>query len=422
MINQEIINSISAYFTDENGEIENNLYLEQYNSSKDLSKERVKAVFEQHLGIELSDPLGEVQPDGVLLHVDDSPITVWSIAQDRWLIVYDSSIDRSRRNRISSLENRVGWLLDVWVPSSIVDNLYKEFSPEDESVTIERTWDPYYIYQNDSDIPENLRNYYADNLTEFVEQEIEFNLKTPQFMVDKALDEGVEEELIEKSEISKSRFTYSPEDDGIRQDGAIQSPAGKSSKVTVRNGGQVVHRSGSLAATQDLMTEIDSGTHLYDEFEEVIPDIGHEKYESGIVDTVYRDEGGVLKVTFEEKEFNEEASIKLSNLLTTGQKDVDLHGVIKRRGDLWFYASTHMAYDEGEYEILFTDEVTSRDGAQSSNKATVYIKPINATTSGLVYLYRKLNEKYDSRTSFSLEEQLPVDQVISSENEMGEEA
>ena len=421
MINQEIIESIEAYFTDSDGEIDSYLYFEQYNSSKDITKERVRSVFEQHLGEELSEPLGEVQPGGVLVHVNDSPIIVWSIAQDRWLVVYDSSIDRPLRDKISSLDGRVGWLLDVWVPSEIVDRLYKEFSPEDESVTIERTWDPYYIYQSDSDIPENLRNYYSDNLNEFVEQEIEFNLKTPQFMVDKALDEGVEEDLIEKSEISKSRFTYSPEDDGIRQDGSVQSPAGESSKVTVRNGGQVVHRSGSLTATQDLMTEIDSGTHLYDEFEEVIPDIEHEKYESGIVDTIYRDEGGVLKVTFEEKEFDEEASIKLSNLLTIGQNDVDLHGVIKRRGDLWFYASTHMAYDEGEYEILFSKDVTS-EGDVQSDKATVYIKPVNSTTSGLVYLYRKLNEKFDSRTSYSFEEQLPVSQVTLPESEMGEEA
>jgi len=420
MIDQEIIESIRAYFT-EDGEIENFLYFEQFNSSKSLSKERVRTIFEDYLGIEITDPLGSVQREGVKLRIGDSPVIIWSIAQDRWLVVYDSSIDRSLRDKLSSLDNRVGWLLDVWVPSETVDRLYKEFSPEDESVTIERTWDPYYIYQNDSEIPENLRNYYADNLTEFVEQEIEFNLKTPQFMVDKALDEGVEEDLIEKSEISKSRFTYSPEDDGIRQDGAIQSPAGESSKVTVRNGGQVVHRSGSLTATQDLMTEIDSGTHLYDEFEEVIPELEREEFESGIVDTIYHNEGGVLKVTFEEKKFNEEASIKLSNLLTIGQNDVDLHGVVKRRGELWFYASTHMAYDEGEYDILFTNEAASEGGTQSPNKPAVYIKPVNATTSGLVYLYRKLNEKFDSRTSYYLEDKLPISQVISSQADAGGE-
>lgn len=418
LISTQIQSTLEAYFEDEIESADRNIYFEQYHASKELKPDILSSLFSEELGRELVTEPTTIDPNGFSVKIDAKPILIWPISESRWLFAYTSDLNRRIRDQLSSLDKRISWLLDVWIPSDIVNDIYSQYSPQEGSINLERRWDPYYIYQRTSDIPDNLAKYYNENINEFVEQEIEFNLKTPQWMADEALKEGMQEDLIEKSEISKTRFTYAPERDLARSDGGAQAELGQSN-VTVRNGGQIVHRTGEISATYNLMNQFDTEQHLYSEFEEVVPQQEYTQHDSGIVDLSHYDRGRVLEVVFDKKPFDEEAHIKLSNLLTVGQSDVKIHGVVKNRGELWFVTSTHMAYEGGEYEILFagTDSPNSQlDGEQN---AALYIKPISASTEGLVYLFHKLREKFDSRTTHQIIDQLPFDRV--SLNEGGEE-
>lgn len=400
---------IYDHFKEEIDSKDRYLYFRNVYSSKELSKENISKIIDEAITGEISTPPKQTLEKGLYFEVDDTPVVFWDMGQSEWLLVYSSRLESKNRNKLDNISDRLGWLLDVWVPSDVVDDLYHEFSPDDEKVNIERTWDPYYIYQRTSDIPDSLQNYYNDNINEFVQQEIEFNLKTPQWMVDQALTEGVQEDLLEKSEISKSKFTFRSPEGKIRQDGGIQSQP--KSKVTVKQGGQFVHRSGSVEATFDMMDEVKSKNRVTDEFEGLIPSRGYDEKEEGILDLSSYRQGGVLQVIFKKKEFNEEASIKLSNLLTVGQSDVELHGVIKKREELRFFAESHMSFDDGEYEVLFSGEDSPPFEPEFDQHACVYIKPISGTTPGLEYLYRKLGEKFDSRITHRRVSGLPLEEL-----------
>jgi hypothetical protein len=408
MLNYNIRDTIEAYLEEALDSSERNIYFEQFHSSKSLTPERVSDLLANKLSCEISSEPDELEGGAIITRVKKAPLIFWELSGDRWLIVYSSSLDRRVRDRLSNLSKKCSWILDVWVPSEIVNELYHENSPKHEDVNIERKWDPYYIYQRTSDIPDNLLEYYNENINEFVEQEIEFNLKTPQWMVDQALKEGVQEDLLEKSEIEWSRFTYTA-DEELRQDGGVLSQP--ESTVTVRGGGQVVHRSGTIDATYDLLSTIDSKNDLLSKFDSIVPEHSFEEKKEGIVTPKSFREGSVLKITFEKKEYNEEASIKLSNLLTVGQADVKIHGVIKDRGDLWFLTNSYMTYDGSEFEILFTSEEDPPFQNEYRKHASLYVRPISGTTAGLVYLYHKLKEKFDSRTDYEIVEQVPIAEV-----------
>lgn len=409
MISQELREVVSAYFRDEI-ESRKNLYFEQYHSSKPLDQELVEDLFTDYLSQELRNPPGKIDQGGISVRIDESPILFWEASRERLVIVYSSDISRSLRRGLSDLQKKVGWIIESSIGSEIVDNLYHEFSPDDESVNIERKWDPYHIYKRNSDIPDNLQKYYSDNIKEFVEQEIEFNLKTPQWMVEDALKEGVQEELLDKSETSKSRFVFDSMKRGVRQDGGAVADTGTAS-VTVRRKGQVVHRAGNPGATFDMIKEIEDREETLDDFEEVLPKREYSETDSGIRTLSSYEPAKALRVVFRKKEFNEEASIKLSNLVTVGQNDVDLHGVIESRGDLWFFAKVHSVYDEGEYEVLFVGEDCPEFDSGFDQHAVVYIKPNSGTASGLRYIFRKLSEKFDSRVTREVVEQVPYEVV-----------
>lgn len=409
---KEIGDVVRAYFN-ESIEEGRYIYFQQVRSAKELTIQNVEDVLEKVGFTEYSEP-GEIE-EGAMTRIDSQPILFLELPEERWLVVY-SSEKRALRRRLEKISDKVGWILDVWIPSETVDRLYQEFSPEKESVNIERKWDPYYIYQRASDVPDNLQDYYAENIDKFVEQEIEFNLKTPKWMVNDALEEGVQEDLLEKSEIAKSRFTYEADESLVGDGGTvIETPQ---SGVTVRNSGEVVHRSGEPEATLDLLNQIeqDSGS-VYQQFNEVVPHREYNKNDAGIYRITSFSPGKALKIVFEEKSYDEEASITLSNLLTVGQDDVEIHGVIKKRGsqrdDLWFLTESYTPFDEGKYKILYT----SPQNGDNTDRAAVYIEPVTCTTSGLIYVYQKLKEKFDTRTSSEVVNSLPLEHLQVAERE-----
>ena len=394
MFSNTIRDNVNAYLNEE-FEDDRNIYFNQYHSSKNLSKERIEEILVEHIGVEVYN-INQIEGDGQVARIDGSPILFWQLPQERWLIVYSSSQDRRTRSRLQRIDDYVGWLLEVWIRSETVDNLYRSFSPDDESINVERKWDPYYIYQRENDIPEELEHYYNEHLTEFVEQGIEFNLKTPSWMVDSALNEGLRDDLLDKSEISKTRFTFQAENTGpYASDGGVSEEPPEAG-VTVRQGGQVVHRSGDSIATFELLDQIERQNQHFQEFSSVIPQQEYDELENGIIVPTNYEPGKILHLEFIEKEFDEEASLTLSNLLTVGQKDVDIHGIIAKRDELSFTAKSYTTYDNGEYEIKFTES--------NFGNAALKIRPVSGSVSGLTYIFHKLQEKFDPRIQYAVKE------------------
>lgn len=402
MLTQEIKSTIRAYLlADSEEERTGYLYFNYYFCSKELSEETAKSFLNGVLGdVEISSR-GRVEEDGILIRINGSPILFWEVGEERWLVTYSSGdLPQGLRNKLTKAHKKIGWILPAQFESEVVDQIYHDYSPKEESVNIERKWDPYWIYERSSEIPENLREYYRENIDEFVEKEIEFNIKTPGWLVDTAFEQGVQQELLNKSEISMSRFTYDPDKSSkTASDGGVASEDFQSA-VTVRQEGRVVHRSGVPEATFSLMDQIQLRDELFDELSRIVPKQDYSKRENGIIDVDYFKPGGTLNVVFTEKKFNEEASITLSNLLSVGQDDVKLHGVVQWRDDLQFQVETYTPFDEGEYSIRF---IPHED--ESGNQwASLQIRPRSASTAGLVYLFRKLKEKFDPRIEYDVEE------------------
>lgn len=404
MLTPAIKDEVRAYLEEDIEDSDRNVYLTQFHSSKALTSETLSTAAEAFLGDNAEYSTGHTE-EGLFIRYEGSPVLFWEVADERWLLVYGSSINRRIREKISKLDAKVGWLLKVWFQTNVVHDLYQEYSPEDESVNIERQWDPYWLYQQESEIPDHMYDYYSENIDEFVRQEIEFNLKTPKWMVDEALEQGVTRDLLEKSEISKSRFTFQPDNLAVAQDGGVTSDS-PTAKVSIRQGGQVVHRTGAVEAVFELVGELESRNNLYDEFDGLVPEREYQMRENGILDISSYQEGRILKIVFQKKEYNEEASLKLSNLLTVGQNDVEIHGIIKSRGDLGFFSESYLAYDNGEADILFTYE-----GIEDTRRPALFIRPKAGTTSGLLYLFHKLAEKYDPRVTYEIVDDLPLERL-----------
>lgn len=400
MLTQEMKSTVQAYLLAEaEGERGGYLYFDFYFSSKTLTGDTVAEFVNKTIGDGDVSSQGEIEQGGFIIRIEGAPILFWELGEERWLVAYSSKgMSQSYRNKLSKANKKIGWLLPAQFESEVVDEIYHDFSPEEESVNIERKWDPYWIYERGSEIPENLRDYYRENINEFVEQEIEFNVKTPGWLVDTAFKQGLQEDLLNKSEISKSQFTYDPSiSSQTASDGGVSTEDFKSG-VTIRQEGQIVHRSGVPEATFYLLDEMELRDNLFEELSTIVPERESYKRDNGIVELEHFNPGGTLTVTFKEKDFNEQASITLSNLLTIGQDDVELHGVIHWRDQLEFLAETYTPFDEGEYRVLFT----SSENSEGQELATLKIKPKSATTAGLVYLFRKLKEKFDPRIKYEI--------------------
>jgi len=410
MINKDLKERIELELTDlEEETTDPYIYFDLYYSSKPLDQANATEFVERTLRSKEIIRTGEFGESGIIVRIQadsnsSSPLLFWEMDNQEWLVCYSSNyFDGRDRERLSKAEGDIGWLLSTQIDSKIVDDLYDEFSPKEDQVNIERKWDPYWIYERGRDVPEELQRYYEDNMQEFVEQEVQFNVKSPGWLVDQTLEEGVKEELLEKSNVSKTMFTFDLGDkSSILSDGGTTSDEPQQSGVTVRQEGQIVHRSGNAEATYTLVDEIESRDNLHEKFEEVVPIREYDTKENGIRELVEYHQGKVLKVEFIEKSFDEEASLTLSNLLTVGQDDVDIHGVVQSRNNLEFFTESYTVFDNGEYEILFT---TPND--QYRPHATLYIKPTSATVNGLVYIYKKLKEKFDPRARYDIVDEYP---------------
>lgn len=384
-MNEDLRDNVYAYFENDINE-NRNIYFKKFKSSKEFKEENVTKILEG-LGDICKEDLNTIHESGFEVRKEQSPIILWKIEESIWLIVYSSSLSQSTRKSIDKLSNKVGWILDEYFDNDTIDKLYNEFSPDNDSVNIERKWDPYWLYQNSSDIPDEFLEYYQDNIRKFVEQEIEFNLKTPKWLVDDTLEQRVDGELLEKSDISKTRFTFLSQRSDIRQDGGVQVDPPESG-VTVRQEGQIVHRRGDPDATFEMIDIIDDEESPEVPFESIFDETEYDKYESGIIDIKNHGKNRLLKLLFPKKDFDKESSITLSNLFTVGQSDVDLHGVIKGRDGLEFLSETYTAYDNGKYEIFLTGE---------QGNPCLYIQPISGTPESLEYIYKKISQKFDSR-------------------------
>lgn len=407
MLSKDTQETIKAYFEEELESGRKNVYFDLYFSGKVVSPDRVQSILEDITGEEVGE--GTQLEDGILLfRIAEEPVIFNQVSEDRWLVIYSTSLRDRDRKDMSDLAGLRGWLIESWIPSGVVEGLYREFAPGNESVNLERRWDPYWIYQRQGEVPDDLARYYSDNIEEFVEQEIQFSLKTPRRMVDQALRMGVTDELLDKSEISKSKFKIQiPESEEIQSDGGILSASPGSSNrptagVMVRRSGKVAHTSGGVDATFYLLEELDRRNTIQADLREVVGEHEYREHENGILELERYTPSKVLKIAFKEKEYNPEASIKLLNILTVGHNDVELHGITVYQDELEFAAESHTVFDGGEYMAVFTESEV--DGVP---RPTLYLRPEQASVAGLAYVFQKVLEKFDPRVHTETVDSLP---------------
>jgi hypothetical protein len=371
---EHVEQTVDDHFGDEIDE-GRNIYFQIYYSNKSVDSVDFIEILSRELRTEEVDIL-ESNDGQVVIQIENQPVVVLELSYGNWLFIFTSVLSNAKRRNLRQLSNRIGWLMEAWVPSDTVEDLYKKYADEREKVRIKRRWDPYYLYQNYSNVPSEMQQYYEENLDDFEEQKTEFSLKTPRRMVDEVIDRRLKDDFIQRSEVAESRFNVH-----------LSNPG--DAAVTVDQNGSVIHRSGTPNATIKVLTHVqEENERLHSEFSEVVPEREYQKTEAGMVSLESYQPPKILRLTFADKAYNEEASIKLSNLLTVGQNDADFHGFISSRDGLEFRCRTYVVFDQSEYEILFTE---------FQHHPTLYIRPVEATVDGIIYLYHKVREKFDTR-------------------------
>lgn len=379
---------VSQHFGDDVDD-NRNIYFHTYYSHKSICSVDFVQFFSDKLGVDDITTLEENE-DTVVVEKTNHRIVVLALSYDNWLLLYSSALSDGVRYSLNRLSNDTGWLMDAWIPGDTVEDLYQKYSDEHDKVRIKRRWDPYYLYQNYSKIPSEMQEYFEDHLDRFEEQETEFSLKTPRRMVDDVLDTRLSEDFIEQSEVAESRFNVH-----------LSNPG--DAAVTVDQSGSVVHRSGEPHATAKIVDEIQQKNEsLHEEFTDVVPIREYEETSKGMVGLSHYEPPKILKLTFPRQPYNEEASIKLSNLLTVGQSDAELHGYVSSRDGLEFRCRTYITFDQSEYEISFRPY---------RHQPTLYIRPVDATVNGVIYLYRTLKRKFDTQIEHQILEEEKLTQV-----------
>jgi hypothetical protein len=387
---QERLEQIVSEHFDEEVDDNRNIYFQTYYSHKPIDNIDFVEFFSDQLEVEDVTHV-ESNGDTVVVEIGGHRLVVLSLPYDNWLVLYSSALSDSNRYSLRRLSNNIGWLMDAWVPGETVEDLYQKYADEQDKVRIKRRWDPYYLYQNYSKVPAELQEYFEEHLDQFEEQETEFSLKTPRRMVDDVLDTRLTEDFIERSEVAESRF-----------DVHLSNPG--DAAVTVGQGGSVIHRSGEPHATAKVVNEIQQeNERLHQEFREIIPTREYEETSGGMVGLSHYEPPKVLKLTFPQQPYNEEASIKLSNLLTVGQSDAELHGYVSSRDELEFRCRTYITFDQSEYEISFR---------ANRHHPTLYIRPVDATVDGVIYLYHTLKRKFDTQIDHEILEEEELAQVV----------
>lgn len=355
-------------------EDDRNLYFKVYYSNKAVASVDFQDFFVDWVTDEDIEVV-ENREDKVVIQADGKKIVIFGLPYDNWLLVYTSALPEPIRKDLGRLNDRVGWLTDAWVPGETVESLYEGYSEKRDKVRIKRRWDPYYLYRHFSSIPPDMQEYYEENLTKFEEQETEFSLKTPRWMVADVLDSQMTDDFLQRSEVAESRF-----------DVHLSNPG--ESGVTVNQSGQITHRSGKPDSTIKIVNEVlGKDEELHSEFKNVVPERGYASTDGGLVLVDSYEPPKILRLRFPRSKYNEESSIKLSNLLTVGQSDANFHGFVSGRDGLEFRCHTYNVFDRSEYEILFTDY---------AGDPALYIRPIEATVDGVIYLYQRLRSKFDT--------------------------
>lgn len=313
--------------------------------------------------------------DEVIVQADEKTIAVFGLSYDNWLIVYTSALHGGLRKDLGRLGDSVGWLTDAWVPSETVESLYRDYSEDRDKVTIKRRWDPYYLYRNFSTIPPDMQGYYEDHQTKFEEQETEFRLRTPRWMVDDVLTSQLSKEFLKRSEVAESRF-----------DVHLSNPG--EAAVTVDKSGQITHRSGEPNATIKVVNDVlGEDEELHAEFATLVPEKEYYTTDGGMVMLNSYEPPKILRLRFPESKYDEESSIKLLNLLTVGQKDANLHGFVSGRNGLDFRCHTYNTFDRSEYEILFTEY---------RGDPALFVRPVETTVDGIINFYQAIKSKFDT--------------------------
>ena len=354
-----------------------NLYFKTYYSTRPVHSVDFREFLSEEVSpneIDLETSNGK-NPEVVIRTGEGHVVVIFGLPYDNWLVVYTSALEDNLRDKFGRLGDSVGWLTNGWVPSETVEHLYEEYSKEAGKVTIKRRWDPYYIYKHYSSIPPEMQEYYEENLPKFEEQETEFSLRTPRWMVDDVLDSQLSDEFIKRSEVAESRFNV-----------PLSNPG--EAGVTVDQSAQVTHRFGEPKATLKVVTDVlERDQQLHSEFEDVVPQKEFTSTSGGMLRVDSYEPPKILRLRFPQSEYDEESNIKLSNLLTVGQSDANFHGYISDRDELDFRCRSYNTFDRSEFEIKFT---------QYQGDPTLYVRPVEATVEGVINLYQTLKSKFDT--------------------------
>jgi len=352
------------------------LYFKTYYSTRsvdsvDFNDFFIEQISDEEINIDIVSRSG----GEVIIQTEKSTVLVFGLSYDNWLIVYSSALPDSLRKSLGRLGDSFGWLTDSWVPSETVESLYEGYSEQRDKVRIKRQWDPYYLYRNFSSIPSEMQEYYEENLTKFEEQETEFSLRTPRWMVEEVLKSQLSEDFLQRSQVTESRF-----------DIHLSNPG--EAAVTVDKSGQITHRSGEPDATIKVVNDVlGKDEELHSEFAEVVPEKEYSTTSGGMKLIDSYEPPKILRLRFPESDYNEESTIKLSNLLTVGQSDANFHGFVSSRDGLEFRCHSYNTFDQSEFEILFTEY---------RGDPTLYVRPIETTVNGVINLYQTLKSKFDT--------------------------
>lgn len=399
MLPSQIKRNVHSLFQEALEEKRKRIYFEKYHTGRALSQISLVEEFEGELNEDSIEREEIDLEDAKLLLVNGEPVLFLSYREDAWLVVYSSKLNDRVRRKLGSLAKIKGWLIEAWIPGSTVDDIYEEYSPEGENISLKRSWDPYYLYKRESKVPEEYQRYFSEHPREFSQQNVEIQITTPKWRLEETMDDAMTDFLEEKSETERSEFTMeAPPETGVSTDGGAVSAT--RSSVRVKENGKVTHQSGDIGATFKLVDETTERSRwVYDLFEDVCSNHNYESNEDGSLSLLDYNRPQPLLFVIPE-EFSREISIKISNFLTVGQKDVDLFGIVTARSGKEFAAETHIPFNNDEYNITVTS-------FEDSTKTAVYVRPSGGSTAGLVYLYHKLQQKFDPNLDVEKVEQIP---------------
>lgn len=399
MLPSSVKREISRLFQEALEEDRRRLYFHKYHTGRSLKSISLIKEFEGKLGEESIEQNSTELDNADLIQVDDKPVLVIAPRESSWFVVFSSQIEDPVRRKLGNLASIKGWLIEAWIPGSTLDDIYNEYSPDGESISLKRSWDPYYLYQRNSKVPQEYKKYFSEHPREFSQQNVEVEITTPKWRLEETMNNALTDFLEEKSETERSDFIMeAPPETGMSSDGGVVSNT--RSSVRVKESGKVTHQSGDIGATFKLVDETaERSQWVYDQFEGLSATYSHTRNQDGSMSLVNYSRPESIRFSIPEA-FTREISIKLSNFLTVGQKDVDLYGIVANRSGKKFTTETHIPFNNDEYDITVT-------GIRNDEETAIYVRPTEGSTAGLVYFYHKLLQKFDPNIEVEEVDEVP---------------